>query len=67
MGEIADNCRAVLFSDEMYRMLEFDSKDRLPSACEISENGITLCGLSKSWGCPVHSRLACITKFDIFE
>ena len=52
IGEIADGCGAILFSDEMYRMLEFDPKDRLPSACEISENAITLCGLSKSWGCP---------------
>eukprot|EP00938_MAST-03A_sp_MAST-3A-sp1_P007069 g7069.t1 len=52
VGEIADNCGAILFSDEMYRCIEFDSKDRLPSACEISENAITLCGLSKSWGCP---------------
>ena len=52
VGEIADTCGATLFSDEMYRMLEFDSADRLPSACEISENAITLCGLSKSWGAP---------------
>ena len=39
----------LLFSDEMYRFLEHDPDDRLPSACEFDYNrAITLCGLSKS-------------------
>jgi len=42
-----------LFVDEMYRNLEMDSAAHtLPSACEISETGLTLCGLSKSFGLP---------------
>ncbi len=42
----------LLFSDEMYRFLEYKEEDRLPSACEIYENSITLCGLSKSFALP---------------
>ncbi len=42
----------LLFSDEMYRWLEFDDSNRLPSACETYENSITLSGLSKSFSLP---------------
>eukprot|EP00940_MAST-03C_sp_MAST-3C-sp2_P001466 g1466.t1 len=49
---ICDRANATLFSDEMYRHLEYDQADRLPSACEMSPNAVTLAGLSKSWGCP---------------
>ena len=52
IARIADRTGATLFSDEMYRYLEYDEADRLPSACEISPNAVTLAGLSKSWGCP---------------
>jgi len=45
-----NNC--ILFCDEMYRFLEFDSSLRLPSACEVYENAISLCGLSKSFAMP---------------
>ena len=45
-----NNC--LLFSDEMYRFLEFNPDDRLPSACEVYENAISLCGLSKSFSMP---------------
>lgn len=38
-----------LFSDEMYRLLEHDPKDKLPSVCDIYENGISLFGMSKSY------------------
>ncbi len=43
---------AVLFSDEMYRGLEYDGGDRLPSACDCYERAVTLSGLSKSYGLP---------------
>ncbi len=43
---------ATLFSDEMYRWLEYDDGQRLPSACEVYEKAVTLCGLSKSFGLP---------------
>ena len=39
-----------LFSDEMYRLLEYDKKDRLPSACELYEKAISLFGMSKTFG-----------------
>jgi aspartate/methionine/tyrosine aminotransferase len=43
---------AWLFSDEMYRGLEFDPAARLPSGCESYERAITLGGLSKTYGLP---------------
>jgi aspartate/methionine/tyrosine aminotransferase len=39
-----------LFSDEMYRGLELDSADRLPSACEKYDGAIALTGMSKVYG-----------------
>eukprot|EP00939_MAST-03C_sp_MAST-3C-sp1_P000407 g407.t1 len=51
IGDIVEDSGAWIFSDEMYRMLEFREEERLPSACEFS-GGIALGGLSKSWGCP---------------
>ena len=38
-----------LFSDEMYRQLEYDPADRLPAACDLYEKAISLSGLSKSY------------------
>lgn len=43
---------ARLFSDEMYRLLEHDPADRLPSAVDRSETAIALSGMSKSFGLP---------------
>jgi aspartate/methionine/tyrosine aminotransferase len=45
-----NNC--AVFSDEMYRWSEQDAQDRLPSACEVYENAITLGGLSKTFALP---------------
>jgi aspartate/methionine/tyrosine aminotransferase len=41
-----------LFSDEMYRLLEYDPADRLPPVCDVYEKGISLSGLSKSFALP---------------
>lgn len=41
---------AVLLSDEVYRCLETDPGDRLPAACEVYENAVSLSVLSKAWG-----------------
>jgi aspartate/methionine/tyrosine aminotransferase len=38
-----------IFSDEMYRLLEFDEGDRLPSVADIYENAVSLFGVSKSF------------------
>ncbi len=43
---------AWLFSDEMYRGLEYDPDARLPSGCDLYERAITLGGLSKTFGLP---------------
>ena len=43
---------AWLFSDEMYRGLEYDPAARLPSGCDLYERAITLAGLSKTYGLP---------------
>jgi aspartate/methionine/tyrosine aminotransferase len=43
---------AYVFSDEMYWLLEHDAARRLPAMCDVYEKGITLFGLSKSFGLP---------------
>jgi aspartate/methionine/tyrosine aminotransferase len=48
--ELAREHNLWLFSDEMYRFLEYDSKDRLPSACEVYEKAVSLFGMSKTFG-----------------
>ena len=48
--DIARQHNAFLFSDEMYRYLEYDPNDRLPSACEVYERAISLFGMSKTFG-----------------
>jgi len=40
----------LLFSDEVYRGLEFSEDLTLPAACDLYENAITLGVLSKSYG-----------------
>ncbi|SAL60752.1 transaminase [Caballeronia peredens] len=39
-----------LFSDEVYRGLEYDVADRLPAACDVYERAISLGALSKTHG-----------------
>ncbi|BAN25440.1 aminotransferase class I/II-fold pyridoxal phosphate-dependent enzyme [Caballeronia insecticola] len=39
-----------LFSDEVYRGLEYDIADRLPAACDVYERAISLGALSKTHG-----------------
>ena len=50
--EVVRGAGAVLFSDEMYRGLEMPGVQRLPSACDCAARGVTLSGLSKSYGLP---------------
>jgi aspartate/methionine/tyrosine aminotransferase len=47
--ELARDAGAWLFSDEMYRFLEFDPADRLPAGADAYERGVSLCGMSKSF------------------
>jgi aspartate/methionine/tyrosine aminotransferase len=39
-----------LFSDEMYRFLEYDTAGKLPSACELYDKAVSLFGMSKTFG-----------------
>ena len=50
--QLADRRGITLFSDEMYRGLEYNPQDRLPSACDLSENAISLSGVSKTYSLP---------------
>ena len=48
--EAARSRGLLLFSDEVYRFLEYDAGDRLPAACEIYENAVSLGVMSKAFG-----------------
>lgn len=48
--DLAKKHDLYLFSDEMYRFLEFDPKYQLPAACEIYEKAVSLFGMSKTFG-----------------
>jgi aspartate/methionine/tyrosine aminotransferase len=53
--QIADVAREhglYLFSDEVYRDLEYDSGDRLPAGCDVYEKALSLGVMSKSFGLP---------------
>jgi aspartate/methionine/tyrosine aminotransferase len=50
--QIVARSGAWLFSDEMYRGLEYDPATCLPSGCDLYERAITLGGLSKTHGLP---------------
>jgi aspartate/methionine/tyrosine aminotransferase len=48
--DLARKNNIYMFSDEMYRFLEYDGSDRLPSACELYEKAVSLFGMSKTFG-----------------
>ncbi len=48
--ELAREAGAVLFSDEVYRGLEYDKDARLPAGCDCSEDAISLGVMSKAYG-----------------
>lgn len=48
--KIAKEYNLYVFSDEMYRFLEYNPEDRLPSACEVYDKAIVLFGMSKTFG-----------------
>jgi aspartate/methionine/tyrosine aminotransferase len=49
---LAQSHHLILFSDEMYRLLEHDPAKRLPPICDLYEQGISLSGMSKAFGLP---------------
>ncbi|WP_068471446.1 aminotransferase class I/II-fold pyridoxal phosphate-dependent enzyme [Candidatus Protochlamydia phocaeensis] len=48
--ELARQCGAYVFSDEVYRDLEIEEKDRLPAVADLYEKGISLGVMSKAFG-----------------
>lgn len=50
--EIARAHGLYVFSDEMYRLLEYDPAARLPSVADVYERGLALSGLSKTFALP---------------
>jgi aspartate/methionine/tyrosine aminotransferase len=47
--ELAKAKEIILFSDEMYRLLEYDAADKISSASDLYDNAISLFGMSKSF------------------
>ena len=53
LEELVAICRQhniLLFSDEVYRFLEYRDGDTLPAACDLYENAISLGVMSKTYG-----------------
>lgn len=48
--ELARAHDIYLFSDEMYRFLEYSPSDRLPAACAAYPRAVSLFGMSKTYG-----------------
>jgi aspartate/methionine/tyrosine aminotransferase len=50
LNELAQERGLLLFSDEVYRELEYNPADRLPSACELNPSAVSLGVMSKTYG-----------------
>ena len=50
--DIARQHDIFVFSDEVYRFLEYHEKDRLPAMCDVYDKGVSLGVMSKSFGLP---------------
>jgi aspartate/methionine/tyrosine aminotransferase len=50
--QLARQSNLIVFSDEMYRLLEYDPSDRLPPVCELYERAVSLAGMSKAYALP---------------
>lgn len=50
--EIAREYNSIIFSDEVYRLLEQHPDDTLPAACDLYENAVSLGVMSKTFGLP---------------
>ncbi len=54
-AEVVEMCKqkeCYLFGDEMYRLLEYDASQRLPSNVDCYDRAIILSGVSKALSCP---------------
>jgi aspartate/methionine/tyrosine aminotransferase len=51
LAALAKKHNVLLFSDEVYRLLEIDPNDRTLSMAELTKDSIALGTMSKPWGC----------------
>lgn len=52
IAALAEKNDSLVFSDEMYRFLEYDADKRPPSLADLSKKCISLSGMSKSFSLP---------------
>ncbi len=52
VNEIAREHNLILFSDEVFRELEYDAVLRLPAACDVNDTAVSLGVMSKTYGLP---------------
>lgn len=52
IAELARSRGIMLFSDEVYRYLEYNDTERPDAACDIYENAVSLGVMSKTYGLP---------------
>jgi aspartate/methionine/tyrosine aminotransferase len=52
LNRMLDQKGILLFSDEVYREAEYSADDRLPAACDLSEQAVSLGVMSKTYGLP---------------
>ena len=50
--DIARKENIFIFSDEVYRFLEYKEEDRLPAICDVYENGVSVGGMAKAFALP---------------
>jgi aspartate/methionine/tyrosine aminotransferase len=50
LSMLSNKYRFIVFSDEVYRFLEYRETDRLPAFCELDERAVSLGVMSKSFG-----------------
>lgn len=68
LKEIADKNDIIFMSDEAYRLLEHDEKDRLPAMADFYQKGISACTFSKPWGgCGITIGWLAFQDMDIKE
>ena len=52
LHRFAEERGIILFSDEVYRESEYASADRLPAACDLNSQAVSLGVMSKTYGLP---------------
>lgn len=50
LAELAAERNFIVFSDEVYRYLEYDPADRCPAFCDLNDQAVSLNVMSKSFG-----------------